>query len=133
MRPSILWALVVMAAGGCTFGTRPSHFRPAQQPQGVEIVMDLESGAHLTAEVLSVRDSALVVSAPDGVTMVRLRDIVRGSLPDLRLVIGRHAPPNVLTLKRIRLNSRFPQGLTDDQLQRLLEAYGQPSIRIAGP
>jgi hypothetical protein len=42
----------------------------------------------------------------------------------------RYARPDTATLSRLRLRSRFPQGLTPELLARLLAAYHQDALTV---
>ena len=70
-----------------------------------------------------------MVLAQDTVTLVPYGAIERGRFSQ---IVGelRGTPPSPDFATRLRLVSRFPQGLTPDLLARLLAAHGQSALRV---
>jgi hypothetical protein len=123
----LLAALAASLTVGCAIGTRPRKFQPAAGPAGVTVTLDLRE-ARFEGELLAIDDSALIIrrfqgSAP--VAVVRFAAIRGTAFRQVGVSFaGRHAPrPD--DREKLRLVSRFPQGLTPDLFRRLLAAYAQ--------
>lgn len=119
--------LLVGITAACSIGTRVKRFQPALRPEGVTATLQLAAGS-VEAEVLAIDDTALIVrrlqdSLP--VTVVRFKAIHVAAFRQVSATLGNGRPPRPLDRERIRLVSRFPQGLTPELLQSLLAAYGQ--------
>lgn len=127
-----LWPMVVSALAACSVGTRVDTFAPARNPDGATLRLEIRAGAPLTmGELLAVEDTALLIRGDAGITLVPLRVIRRGSAtaPGSRASFGRGrltAP----TRERLRLLSRYPQGVTPELLRQLLDAYGQAELKV---
>ena len=123
-------AMVLFAAailGACHFGSSMESFPPATSPNGVRVTLN----GSLAGELLLVQDTALVVLVRVGAgsrmyaapyRQIRRADFERLGA-DYDFVAS--ASPDPELLARIRLVSRYPQGLTADQMARLLASLGQ--------
>src|SRR6058998_950484 len=109
MRRSWLWGPVLTTLG-CSIGGRVDRFAPAQQPDGVAVALALRGGGREQGELLAVQDTALVVLAADTVTLVPYGAIEAAEFSQVG-DLGK-TPPAPDFAKRLRLVSRFPQGLT---------------------
>lgn len=154
-----LFAAAILMAAGCTIGPG-RRFKTDLAPEGAELAADVVgSGSLVRAEVrgelLEVRKDALVVlgmvdevvlEPPSQVAVkreARQRQIVL--LPFANVVRARfdkvgsggsfsdRKPPSAAAREKLRLVSRFPQGLAPEYLQRLLAAEGQTEVRRLGP
>jgi hypothetical protein len=133
--------LVATVAGGCSYGMKVATFVPASGPRGILCRVSLDS-TRMEAELIEVRDTGLVVltnpnaapsSSVDAVNVPRLRLLPYGSIRSARfeqtnLAVGGGSVPAPKTLRRLRLLSRFPQGIGPDLLESLLRAYGQTQV-----
>jgi len=128
MRRSRVWGPVVLATLGCNLGGRVDRFAPAHRPEGVAVALALRGGRSAQGELLAVQDTALVVLAKDTVTLVPYSAVVTGRFHKVGDLGG--APPTPNFARRLRLVSRFPQGLTPDLLVRLLAAQGQSALKV---
>ena len=124
---------LVLALSGvtCRFGSHVETFVPANTPNGVSARLETTSGK-VTAEVLDVRDSGLVVLNNARVTFVPYRSIDAGSFNQLGVSIRHGEFQNAEKRNRVRLASRFPQGITPDTERQLLGLYHQSSIAVLG-
>jgi len=113
---------------GCSIGGRVDRFAPAKQPEGVAVALALRGGRRAQGELLAVQDTALVVLAQDSVTLVPYRAVVSGQFSPVGELIETPPAPDFAT--RLRLVSRFPQGLSSDLLARLLAAHGQSALKV---
>ncbi len=126
------WALCAVTA--CSLGTRVSSFDPATGPQGVFGTISTRDTT-LRAEVLAVSDTALIVVRAGNVELVSYAAITYASFAQLgsSYDIENGHPPDAATLERLRLLSRFPQGVTPELLRQLLAAYHDDSLRVRPP
>lgn len=129
-------ALVIIFAAiaitGCHFGATPQSFAPAQGPAGVVVTIELSHGT-MEAELLDVRDSALVVLNQDHVVLVPYRAIGHATFLDTSEKLSHGKTPSAPTRAALRSLSRFPQGLTPALEQRLLLAYHETVMPVAQP
>ena len=130
MRRSRLWGPVVLATIGCNVGGRVDRFAPAQRPEGAAVELALQGGGTARGELLAVQDTALLVLVHDTVTLVPYGHVVPGRSSQTGELF--ETPPAPDVARRLRLVSRFPQGLTPDLLARLLAAHGQSALKVVG-
>lgn len=126
MRRTWVWG-PVLASVACQLGGKVDRFAPAKQSQGVAAEFWLRAGGTGKGELLAVQDTAFVVLDQDTVTLLpyRVLHVARFSqVGDFDL------PPATDVMRRLRLVSRFPQGLSPDLLARLLAAYGQTTLKV---
>ena len=126
-------ALLLLLAG-CTVGPNVMKLAPAQTGQGIGIVVipvETPGGptyGRISAELLEVRDDALLIRE-SRVALVAYRAIAQVEVRGLkRLNFGDGEPPTEEQREELRLLSRYPQGVSDDLLQRLLDAYDQDEL-----
>lgn len=118
----------VLATLACQLGGKVDRFVPANQPAGVAVTLWLRGGATGQGELLAVQDTALVVLAQDTVTLVPYRVLQAGQFSQVGALT--ESPPTKDFAGKLRLVSRFPQGLTPEMLTRLLAAYGQSTLKV---
>ncbi|HYO47336.1 MAG TPA: hypothetical protein VEY33_11695 [Gemmatimonadota bacterium] len=124
-RAALLLALLLVQ--GCTFGTRESSFT---RPGGEEVTVSLGDNHEVTGELLAARREGLLLRTT-GVFEIPWDEIESTSFDRLRDVRWpERSIPNSQTLEKLRLVSRFPQGLDEAMTRRLLEAYGQEGVRV---
>jgi small nuclear ribonucleoprotein (snRNP)-like protein len=113
--------LLLLVAGGCAIGTRASSWRPANQAAGTEIELDLRSNRVIKGELLAVDSSSFVVLEPTRIVRVGFEAVRNGGA----YKTGFGGPAiDAKTRDRLRLMSRYPQGLSPAIIQDLLQAYG---------
>lgn len=116
---------VLLLLTSCQIGTHARNYQPARGPAGAALELELNDKSKLTGELLAVEEGALLV--------LRGRELVRVDLPQIR---EGHAPKvsfrgtklDSATRERLRLISRYPQGVSSDLETRLLQAFGQSSM-----
>ena len=147
MMRSLLFLTVLLTVSGCTFGLRGGD---VYQARGVTLALEMRDAGVIAGELLTVESGAFVIDAVDEVArptrVVRvpmtsvLRGVVLGGTPspgEIRDV--RRTPPGLERLDRLSENgnarrldlpplSRFPYGIPDDALDRLLDARGQTEV-----
>lgn len=129
------FALVLTAAllAGCTMrhGEWLDTYPPATGPAGLTAQLRLleEDRGEMTGELLAVEDRGLLVLHRDTVVRVHYPRIDWATFPDRRaLRVSDGQPPAPAVRDTLRLLSRFPQGVDENLLRRLLDAYGQEDL-----
>ena len=135
-RATGLLTLVMLAglSNGCSFGMTARKYRPAQQPQGVNMRVDTAQG-QLLGELIEVRDDGIVVLADQKLRLLPYTVILssKADQTDSRYAISQRTVPKRDVLEHLRLLSRFPQGLTPELMRQLLDACGQTELAGANP
>lgn len=126
--------LAVCLCGACHYGPTVSAYPPASSPYGAEANIITVSKGRLTAELIEVRESDIVILA-DGKLELRPYASIKALTVE---VLDKHfniggKPPSSKARADIRILSRFPQGLTPELLAKLLQAYGQTELARAEP
>lgn len=126
------------AVSGCVFGPSIDGLAPARTGHGVEIRIASRATASssfgaFSGELLAVREDALLLHVPllrdDPVTLISYAVIGSAEVVGLdRLSFGDGAAPSAEQREELRLLSRYPQGVSDDLLRRLLAAYDQDEL-----
>lgn len=134
LRRLLFGPILVCTTLACNLGTTVKEFTPAREPGGVALDLRLRVAGprqRFLAELLAVGDSTLIVCDSRALIVVPLRLVRIGSTPaaGTRITIGSGAL-STSTRQRLTLLARYPQGLSDDMLHRLLAAYGQDSVEV---
>jgi hypothetical protein len=127
MRRIWVWGLV-LASVACQLGGRVNRFAPANQPAGVRATLWLIGGGTGEGELLAVQDTAFILFDRDTVTLVPYRVLRAGRFSQIGDFTD--VPPATGVMRKLRLASRFPQGLSPDLLAQLLAAYGQSALKV---
>ena len=106
-------------------GSSGSHYPPAQGPAGAIVSLDLEDKRRITGELLAVEEAALLLLQERAMTRVALPVIRSGKAPKIYFS---GAKLDAATRERLRLVSRYPQGVSPELEARLLQAYGTTSV-----
>jgi hypothetical protein len=131
MRPILLLALVALpVAGACTHGTRVATLGPATAPEGFHAWYRTKGDTvHHFGELFAVDRSALLIRT-DRIRRIpweRLEylnvDKV-GNLFDVKV----NQRPDSAKVERLRLSSRFPQGLSGPLLAQVLATLKQDAV-----
>lgn len=123
--PRILGVVAVaLIAAACPVGTPAGRFAPARGPAGVVADLRLVERGRVQGELLAVTDSALVIR-DSAIALVRYASIREGAFRQVVGVAFNRRAPRRGDQERLRRVSRFPQGLSPELLQRLLQAHGQ--------
>ena|GEM_PF-1071402 len=131
---SILFSAVAVGSGagggGMVISTGESldKFPLARVPGGARCAIQMPYRV-LVGELIAVQDDGIVLLR-EKLRFVRYEYIVAlefgEGLPQYKVKRQRTLKPDVL--ERIRYLSRFPQGLSPELLQKLLQAYGQNAL-----
>ncbi len=125
-------SLATLAFAACHFGPRVSSFAPAVDPEGVSVEI-VSHGAPFQAELLAVSDTGLLVLRNRTVVFVRYAIIREATFEHVSDAVGQEVAPDPATRERLRLISRFPQGMSAERLRLLLVGYGQKAVDVLAP
>jgi len=132
--PLALSLALLPALAGCFVGTKASKFRPARGPGGAPIGIEYGKHQALSGELIAVQDTAMIVRLDSLFYLIPVRVVKRGDVlaPGANAGVrrGRWSPD---MQERLRLLSRFPQGLSPVLQQQLLDAYGQTALQTLPP
>lgn len=111
----------LLALAACMVGTHARNYGPARGPAGAMVNLRMVDKSRTAGELLAVEDSALLLLSDSQLVRVPLSQVSSGSAPkvsfDGRLRGDRR--------ERLRLISRYPQGVSPGLEQQLRHAYGQ--------
>lgn len=121
----VLGASALLLLAACPVGTTGKGYAPAKGPAGATVTLELTARPQIVAELLAVEESALLVVREGRVARVPLSLVASGKAPKVSFT-----GPTLTgeTRERLRLISRYPQGVSADLEARLLEAYGQSGV-----
>lgn len=135
MPPRSAFLLATTVLTGCMVGQKVSSFSPARGPQGVRV--DIERGMRSWisgAELLAIQDTALLVLRVHvrPVVLVPLRIIRTASFAQMgsSTLVEDGRFRSMSGREKVRLVSRYPQGVGPELLSALLAAYGQPRLEV---
>lgn len=122
---------VVVIASACRWGTTPAKLNRLVGASGAEVIIHFPAPQpSLSAELYAVEPAGVLMKASlltrVDWTSMRSMDVVGfGTGYDMRAGSGMSDEQR----ERLRLISRFPQGLSGPLLTRVLETLGQDSVR----
>ena len=120
--PAVAVSLLAIAA--CQIGTQARNYAPAKGPAGATVNLQLNDKSRSAAELMAVEDSTLLVLRDNRIIRVPLSQIRSGKAPRVSFE-GRLKGD---TRERLRLISRYPQGVTTELERQLLGAYRQSAV-----
>ena len=121
--PAIGLGLVVLA--GCLVGSQARNYPPATGPAGAIVNLELTDKSKASGELLAVEANALLLLRVHELTRISLSQIRRGRAP--KIGFDHNLAGN--TRERLRLVSRFPQGVSRELEGQLLQAHGQSAVK----
>jgi hypothetical protein len=129
----IPWVIVVTALGGpgchLPLGQRARDVAAVQAARGAagQVTTDQQLVA---GELIEIRDDGLVVLAARELVLVSFQAITSATFEHLgqQYSLRGSRSPDAALRERLRLASRYPQGLSDEVAAELLRALGQPSL-----
>lgn len=118
-------ALLLLLAG-CSVGPTTRGYQPATGPAGAAVTLALTDDRSVGGELLAVEDTTLL--------LLENRQLIRVDLATVRSLKGPRLNVSRANLtgavrERLRLISRYPQGVSSDLEARLLQAYGTTAVR----
>ena len=124
-------ALAAVLAG-CSFGQTAAKFEPARGPRGISATITTRAWKNVVVEVVEFGDESLLVDSAQGVARVPYAIIESAVFAQTGIHVEGGRPPAAKVREKLRLLSRFPQGLSPELLRGLLETRGQSEVtRIA--
>ena len=119
-----LAALILLTA--CSVGTTVRDYPPAHGPAGASVRLELSNQRPIYGELLAVEERSFL--------MLESGQLVRVGIQLIRSGKGPKVSFTAITLddevrERLRLISRYPQGVSPELEARLLEAYQLTRIR----
>jgi hypothetical protein len=123
MRSRVSLALLLAA---CSIGPTTKSYPPANGPAGATVTVELHDDRAIGGELLAVEDSSLL--------LVEKRQLIRLGIASVRVLKGPRLSTSGRELservrERLRLISRYPQGVSPELEARLLHAYGASAVR----
>ena len=114
---------ILLLLGACYVGPSVKRYAPAHGPAGATVQLGLPGDRTVGGELLAVEDSTLL--------LLEARQLVRVDIASIRSLRG----PNISTRafgdaerERLRLISRYPQGVSPELEASLLRAYGAGTV-----
>jgi len=129
MRVALQTSMPLLFLAACSVGTTSRSYPPATGPAGATVTLELTGKRHVVGELLAVEDTTLLVLQERELVRVPLPLITSGKAPKLSFS-GQSLTGE--PRERLRLISRYPQGVGAELEARLLEAYGQSGVREVG-
>lgn len=137
MKIFIGWVLIVVGLAGCKFGGKMSEVYVANNPDGIQIELTTVDEERHFGEYLGLKGDTLIIYSRrirmdnedlvQGIAGIEKRQIqTLNFLGNKRLIIDKSH--NRHELDRTPLYSRYPQGIDDALLEKILEAYEQDSL-----
>src|SRR5687767_10293468 len=111
-------ALLLLAA--CVVGTTGRSYAPARGPAGAMVSLELSGRRMVSGELLAVEEATLLVLQEQQLVRIAMAMIDSGKAPRISFA-GRSMSAD--TRERLRLVSRYPQGVSAELEERLLRAY----------
>jgi hypothetical protein len=121
--------LSLLALTGCVLrlGQHVRDYEPATRAAGTGAVINTAT-LQVAGELLEVRDTALVVLTSSRVTLVPRRLVSAMRFDDLPVSrLGSLTPEEA---RRLQLLSRFPHGMPDEALRRLMASRQQQTLHV---
>lgn len=113
--------LLLLEAAACSIGGSVAGWRPASQAAGSDIQLDLIGNREVRGELLAIDSTGFLVLEPKRLVRVEFIAVRSGTA----FKTSFDAPPyQPETRERLRLMSRYPQGLPPAVEPQLLRSYG---------
>ena len=132
MRCSRLSLVALLVAAGCYVGPEALVPAAATRPSGAEVTLLTTGEEELIGELLAVRPREMVIrtTSPARLVVVPFTIVRRGS-SDSGHTFGPRAPRG-RALERLRLTSRYPQGVDEALESALLREYDLSRMEVLG-
>lgn len=111
---------------GCALGGRVERWKPAGQAAGSEIELFLVKGTTVKGELLTLESAGFLVLESGRLVRVDPLAVRSGAA----YKTGFDLPLSGDTRERLRLMSRYPQGIPAGVEQALLDAYGWKTVEV---
>jgi hypothetical protein len=121
-----LGGLALLALFGCSIGGSVAGWRPSSQAAGTEIELDLGGMHKVKGELIALDSAGFLVLEPTRLVRVDPQELRGGS----GYKSSFDSPLSAETRNRLRLMSRYPQGVSPEVERALLEAYGWRRVEV---
>jgi len=128
MRRTAIIALSALALA-CHIGPRADDIEVAHSPGGARARITARTGTIVDGELLAVADTGLIILWSRQVSYMPYAQTSTVTAPRIELSVAT-GPPSRADRERLRLMSRFPQGLTPEIEARLLAALHQRAVVV---
>jgi len=126
-----IWIVpMLVAALGCRVGPHVGSFEPAHTGAGITVVVETAAGRGPEVELLALGDTAFLILAAGRVTSVPYAAVRRVRVHQRSELDFGPVGPTGGQRNRLRILSRYPQGVSPELLERLLAAYRQPDLVV---
>jgi len=129
MRTIALACLLPLVACHIRMGADPAMYPPARRAAGTTAYATMRSGA-IQGELLEVRDTALVLRTADRIVLLLTAQAQHLDFEDMRRNRRVNDSLTGTDRERLRLLSRYPQGIPPAALTELLSHRGQTALVI---
>lgn len=135
-----LYAFVPIVLSACHVGPQIGELAAPRQPGGARVTVAVDAaqrgGPRYEGELVAVRADGVIIALPSSSSKPRLTFIGWGeisrlkatALPGFEAAPGSGNAPREPELDKLRLVSRYPQGLSQELTTNLLAAYEQESF-----
>jgi hypothetical protein len=133
--------LVALGVAACRVGPNPSRSPLATSPFGAQVELEVVGSSTIPGtaydlrgrlELLSITDSGLLVDNGAVIVLVRFGAFNRATLKDAPGVKPLNGYPTRQHRESARKYSRYPFGLTEEQMNSLLADRNQEGLIIVG-
>jgi hypothetical protein len=121
-----LAGLALTALLGCSIGGSVAGWKPATQAAGTAIELDLGGNHRVKGELIALDSAGFLVLEPTRLVRVDPAELRGGSGYKTNF----DAPLSAQTRDRLRLMSRYPQGVSPEVEEALLQAYGWSRVEV---
>jgi hypothetical protein len=122
-----LGGLLLLALFGCSIGGSVAGWKPSTQAAGTEIELDLGGADKVKGELIALDSAGFLVLEPTRLVRVDPQGLRGGS----GYKTSFDSPISAEVRDRLRLMSRYPQGVSPELERALLEAYGWSRVEVA--
>ena len=131
MHRLLLMLTILASTNACYWGPKPNTFAPALGPQGVEVAVRVSGVAAETLGELYAVDSTGIILRAGKLQRIPWSRVIAMDAENLdeEFDIVRRGRPDAAKVARLRLVSRFPQGLHGEMLRAVLKQLGQADLR----
>jgi hypothetical protein len=121
--PTIIITLALVAAG-CHMGKKAETLGLAHSPTGAMANLDVNQQGAVAGELLAAEDSALLLLRGQTVLSIPYSQIRRAVFPEIDQRYSlKQRVPDPETLRKLRLISHFPQGLSPSLRRKMAAMY----------
>lgn len=124
MRIHPIVLMFALGSAGCHVGKKAETLALAHSPSGAMANLDVNQQGAVAGELLAAEDGALVLLRGRSMLSIPYSQIRYAAFPEIqqRYSLGQRLP-DAETLRRLRLISHFPQGISPELRTKLAAMY----------